>query len=372
MTKLLFFVTEDWSFCQHFLPMARAACAAGLEVVVATRVRAHAAKIAAEGCRVIALENERRSLNPFEMLVTLLRMIRIVRTERPNVVHCIALRMVVLGGIAAKLGGVRRLVLAPTGLGHLWIQNGPIERVGRAVTRLVVRCLRGPRTRLLFENPDDPRVFGLDPAGPEVVLVGGAGVDAKAFSPSPEPATPPLKVAVVSRMLVPKGIREAVEAVRQARESGIDVELHLFGIPDPSNRTSYTEADLGTWSKDEGVRWHGATADAAQVWRGHHVAMLLSYREGLPRSLVEAAAAGRPIVTTDVPGCRTVVRDGIEGFLVPPGDAVVTAQALARLAADHELRQRMGAASRARFLECFTEAGVMETAKRMYAEIAEL
>lgn len=366
MPKLLYFVTEDWSFCQHFLPMARAARTAGFEVVVATRLRAHADKIRAEGCRVVSLESERRSLNPIEILVGIFRMIQIVRGERPDIVHCIALRMVVLGGLAARLGGARILVLAPTGLGHLWIQDGIVERAARTVTRRIVTWLRGPRTRFLFENADDPREFGLDPAGAEVTLVGGAGVNPAFFPAAPEPAAPPVKVAVVSRMLVPKGIRESVEAVHRVRASGLDIELHLYGAPDLSNRTSCTEDDLQTWSRIDGIHWHGPTNDAAGVWREHHVAMLLSHREGLPRALVEASAIGRPIVATNVMGCREVVRDGIEGFLVPRGDVAAAAEALEMLATNAALRARMGAAANRRFHERFTEDAVMTRVRNLY------
>ncbi|PWB60139.1 MAG: glycosyltransferase family 1 protein [Bradyrhizobiaceae bacterium] len=370
MPKLLYLVTEDWFFVSHFLPMARAARAAGLEVVVATRLREQAARIAAEGFRTVSLESERRSLGPIEIGRSIARMAAIVRAERPDIVHCIALRMVALGGLAAKAAGARALVLAPTGLGHLWIENGPVERIGRAATRAVVgRWLRGPRTRYLFENRDDPREFGLDPDGPDVTLIGGAGVAADAAAPTAEPPAPPLRVAVVSRMLRPKGIAEAVAAVRRAREIGAAVELSLYGTPDPSNRRSCSEAELRAWSAEPGVAWRGRTDDVAGVWRGHHVAMLLSYREGTPRSLVEAAAAGRPIVATDVPGCREVVRDGIEGLLVPARDTEQAAQALVRLAGDAALRARMGAAAHARFRAAFTEEAVGRAVTGLYREL---
>jgi glycosyltransferase involved in cell wall biosynthesis len=368
MPKLLYFHSEDWAFCQHFLPMARAAQAAGFEVAVAVRVRADADRLAAAGCRVIPLEAERGSFSPFEMMRSFVRMVGIVRAERPDVVHCIALRPVVLGGLAARLGGARRLVLAPTGLGHLWIENGPAERLARPLARFVIgRVLRGASTRYLFENTDDPREFGLDPAGPDVAIVGGAGVDPAQFPASPEPPAPPVKAAVVARMLVPKGIAETVAAVRRARAQGARVELNLYGAPDPSNRRSYSEDQLRQWSAEPGIAWHGPTGDVACVWRENHVAVLLSYREGLPKGLVEAAAAGRPIVTTDVTGCREVVRDGIEGLLVPLGDIDAAARALARLAGDAPLRARMGAAAHARFRERFTEEAVMRTVTELYA-----
>src|SRR4051812_4175808 len=199
MPKLIYLVTEDWFFVSHFLPMARTASAAGFEVVVATRVRDHANAIAAAGCRVVALENERRSFGPFEALRSFWRILNIVRAERPDIVHCIALRMVVLGGLAARLGGAKRLVLAPTGLGHLWSNDGPIERVARALARFIVgRWLKRPETRYLFENTDDPREFNLDADRPPVTIVPGAGVDPQEFSPSPETPAPPVKIAVVA------------------------------------------------------------------------------------------------------------------------------------------------------------------------------
>jgi glycosyltransferase involved in cell wall biosynthesis len=369
MPKLLYLVTEDWFFVSHFLPMARTAKAAGFEVVVATRVRDHAARIVAEGCRVVSLENERRSFGPFEALGGFLRMVRVVREERPDIVHCIALRMVVLGGLAARFGGAKRLVLAPTGLGHVWSNHGPIELIARALARLVVgRWLKGPDTRYLFENTDDPREFGLDPDKPPVTIVPGAGVDPDEFSPSPEPAAPPVRVAVVARMIAPKGIAEAVAAARAARAGGASIELHLYGAPDPSNRRSCTEAELRGWSSEPGIVWHGRSNDVATVWRENHVAMLLTwYREGVPRSLIEAAASGRPIVTTDAPGCRDLVRDLREGMLVPLRDSHAAARALVELSHDADLRARLGAAARARFLERFTEAAVRASVASVYA-----
>ena len=369
MPKLLYLVTEDWFFVSHFLPMARTAKAAGFEVVVATRVRDHAARIAAEGCRVVSLESERRSFGPFEALRGFFRMVRIVREERPDLVHCIALRMVVLGGLAARLGGAKRLVLAPTGLGHLWANNGPIEIVARAVARFIVgHWLKGPDTHYLFENTDDPREFGLDPDKPPVTIVPGAGVDPDEFAPSPEPEAPPVRVAVVARMIAPKGIAEAVAAARRARALGAAIELHLYGTPDPSNRRSCTEAELRGWAEEPGIVWHGRSDDVAAVWRENHVAMLLTwYREGVPRSLIEAAACGRPIVTTDAPGCRDLVRDRREGMLVPLRDSEAAARVLVELANNADLRARFGAAARSRFLARFTEAAVCASVASVYA-----
>src|SRR5262249_24651530 len=215
MRKLLFFHSEDWAFCQHFLPMARAAQAAGFEVAVAVRVRNDAARLAAAGCRVIPLEAERRSLSAFEIVRSFVRMVRIVRVERPDGVHCIGLRPVVLGGLAARFAGVRRLVLASTGLGHLWIENGPAVRLARPLARFAIgRVLRGGGTRYLFENPEDPRAFGLEPDDPDVTIVGGAGGDPAQFPATPEPPAPPGRGPAVARLRLLQGLSQTVEAGR--------------------------------------------------------------------------------------------------------------------------------------------------------------
>jgi glycosyltransferase involved in cell wall biosynthesis len=370
MPKILYFASEDWWFLSHFRPMAEAARACGFDVVVATRVRAHGKELAAEGYKVIALEAERSSLDPFATLKSVARMIRIIRAERPAVVHCIALRMVLLGGLAAWAARQPRVVLAPTGLGYLWIQRGALVAVLRVTTRIVVAwLLRRRGTVSVFENTDDPREFRLDPYGANVVLVGGAGVDPAAFASAPEPAAPPVKVAVVARMIRPKGIAEAVAATRRARELGAPVELHLYGKPDASNRTSCSEAELRTWAAEPGIHWHGPDYDSARIYREHHIAMLLSAREGLPKTLVEAAAVGRPIVASDVVGSREVLRHGREGFLTPPGDIEAAARALVALAGDATLRARLGRAANARFHERFTVAAVTGVMARLYRDL---
>jgi glycosyltransferase involved in cell wall biosynthesis len=183
---------------------------------------------------------------------------------------------------------------------------------------------------------------------------------------------PPLRVAVVSRMLWSKGIDVAVEAVRLARAQGAPVELALYGAPDPSNRRAIAEATLRDWSRD-GVAWHGPTTDVAAVWADHHVACLPSRGgEGLPRTLLEAASCGRALVASDVPGCRSLVREGVEGLLVPPGDAPALAHALVRLSGDPGLVAGLGAAARARIeTGGFTEAAVSDGVRAVWRDLLE-
>jgi glycosyltransferase involved in cell wall biosynthesis len=368
--KLVFVVTEDWFFASHFLPMARAAAELGLEVAVVTRVRAHREAIEATGAKVIPLQAERRSLNPMAAGYAAGQLAAILKDEKADLVHCIALRSILVGGFAAALAGVGRRVYALTGLGFLGARTDRAGRLGQRAVRLLVRGLETRQTRYLFENTDDPKLLGLDPASPRVAVVGGAGIDPEALRPAPLPPQPPLRVAVVARMLWSKGIDLAVEAVKAARAGGAAVELSLYGAPDPSNPKAIPEATLKAWGAEPGIAWHGATRDVAAVWREHHVACLPSRGgEGLPRTLLEAAACGRALVTTDVPGCRTLVRDGVEGRVVPASDIGSLAEALASLAARPDLVARMGEAARARVVDGFTERDVMEAVKRLYGSI---
>jgi glycosyltransferase involved in cell wall biosynthesis len=364
-------VTEDWFFASHFLPMVRAAKEMDLEVVVVTRVRDHRPVIEQAGARVVPLEAERRSLNPMAAGYAAGRLAAILRAENPALVHCIALRAILVGGAAAVMAGVPRRVYALTGLGFLGARNDLVGHGARTALRALMRGpLQTAHTRYLFENTDDPRLLGLDPADERVTIVGGAGVDPDALEPAPLPPQPPLKVALVARMLWSKGIDLAVEAARLARTRGHAVDLSLYGLPDPSNPKAIPEEKLRQWSVEPGIAWHGATRDVAAVWREHHVCCLPSRGgEGLPRTLLEGAACGRAVVTTDVPGCRALVRDGIEGFLVPPNDPAALADAFARLAGDPALVASLGGAARARVLDGFTERHVMEAVKRLYGSL---
>jgi glycosyltransferase involved in cell wall biosynthesis len=371
MKRLVFVVTEDWFFASHFLPMARAAVAMGLSVAVVTRVRAHRAVIEATGARVVELEAERSSLNPMAAGYAAGQLAAILKGLKADIVHCIALRSILVGGTAAAMAGISGRVYALTGLGLMGARADVAGRLGRLALRQLIRGpLASKQTRFLFENPDDARALGLDPADTAVTIVGGAGIDPAQFPPGPQPPSPPLRIAIVARMLWSKGIDTAVEAVRLARAEGMAVELSLYGAPDASNRRAIPEETLRSWSRD-GVTWHGPTRDVTGVWAEHHVGCLPSRGgEGLPRTLLEAASCGRALLTTDVPGCRTLVRDGIEGVLVPPDDARSLAAAMVRLAADPLLAARMGEAARRRVIEGgFTEDAVMRAVSDLYADL---
>ncbi|QEL24204.1 glycosyltransferase family 4 protein [Bosea sp. F3-2] len=367
--KLLFVATEDWFFASHFLPMARAARELGLDVAVIARERTHRRAIEATGARLIALEAERRSLDPRALVRQIGALRRLIAAEKPDILHCIALKPIALAGLAGKLAGIDRRVYALTGLGFLGARQGMLAATARFAAIAWLRgAIDGRQVRFLFENPDDPVTLGLDPQDVgKVALVGGAGVDPLILMPSPMPPAPPLKIALVARMLWSKGVDLAVEAVGLARAEGAKVELTIHGAPDPSNPKAIPEATLKEWAARPGINWAGPTRDIEGVWKGHHLCIMPSRGgEGLPRTILEAAACGRPILTTDVPGCRSFVRDGQDGMVVPADDAVALAKALTVFARAPGLAERMGANARARLLDGHTERDVMNAVKGLY------
>jgi glycosyltransferase involved in cell wall biosynthesis len=371
---LLYVITEDWFFCSHFLPMARAAREAGFRVGVLCRVREHGERIRAEGFELHALEAERGSFNPLAALSALAGMRRALDDLRPDIVHLIALRSILVGGMAARLAGIRRRVVAVTGLGFLGASEATQARLARGLIRAFLRlALRGRDDRYLFENRSDAVLLGLDPADrARVSIVGGAGVDPDSFRPAPLPDLPPLKVALVARMLWSKGIDLAVEAVTAARVAGTDVTLTLHGAPDPSNPKAVPPETLAEWGRRPGIRFAGpvSQAEVPAIWAAHHLALLPSRGgEGLPRSLLEAAACGRAMLTTDVPGCADFVREGRNGRVTPPGDAAALAAALAGFAADPDSLGRMGIAARETVLADHTEGVIGAAVVALYRDM---
>ena len=261
--RLLFVATEDWFFASHFLPMVRAARELDYDVAVIARERQHRRIIEGAGAQLIALEAERRSLDPRAMLQQIRALKRLIEAYRPDILHCIALKPIALAGLAGKLAGVERRVYALTGLGFLGARQGLVG-CGRASGGARSGCARrsmGRRSASCSRTPTMPSASGSIPQDEtKVTIVGGAGVDPLILMPLPMPPAPPLKVAIVARMLWSKGVDLAVEAVRLARAEGARVELTIHGAPDPSNPKAIPEATLQEWSQRPGVTWAGADA----------------------------------------------------------------------------------------------------------------
>ena len=357
--KLLFLVTEDWYFCSHRLPVARAARDAGFRVAVATRVREHGGRIEAEGFALRPLRWKRRGDGIFGHVRALAEIVGLYRRERPDIVYHVALKPVLFGGIAARLMFSRRpgVVSAVMGLGIEFTGGGAGWK-----KRLLGRALRlvTATGRIIVQNPENRNaLIGLGVAAGRIALIPGSGVDTEHFAALPQPVETPVAAALVGRMLRSKGALDAAAAVRKLRPEGLAVELILAGAADPDSRDSLSEAELAALASEPGVEWLGHVGDVRTVWQRAGIALLpSSYGEGVPKALLEAASCARPIVASDMPGCREVVVPGETGLLVPPHDVAALAEAIAALAADPALRRRMGEAGRRRVVAGFAEDGI--------------
>ncbi len=365
--KILFLVTEDWYFCSHRLPIARAAREAGMEVVVATRVDKHGERIEKEGFRIVPLLWRRRSRNLFREVQAFVRLLRVYRREKPDVVHHVAMKPVLYGSAAALITRVPRQINALAGLGYVFTSPNPKARMLRPLFRAAFRKMMDrPGACFIVQNPDDRNALigaGISEPG-RIRLIRGSGVDVDHFTPGHEPGGTPT-VTMVSRMLWNKGVGEMVEAARLLRKREVRARVWLVGEPDLENPESVPESELRRWHAEGVVEWKGYVDDILAVWSQTHVAVLPSYYgEGVPKTMIEAAACGLPAVTADWPGCREIVHDGENGYLVPPGDAVALADAIESLLADESLRGRMGARGRELVTEAFSEPNVSSLIKR--------
>jgi glycosyltransferase involved in cell wall biosynthesis len=377
--KLLFLVTEDWYFCSHRLPVARAARDDGFEVVVATRVRAHGTQITDEGFALRPLAWRRRGDGIVGAARVIAAIAALYRAERPDILHHVALKPVLYGGLSRALAfrgaaDAPATVDAVMGLGSGFSASGLAPRLRRLALSLALRLAAGRgRNRVVVQNPEDGAAlaaFGIERQ--RIALIRGSGVDIRRFVPLPMPHGDKVTVALVSRMLRDKGVLDAVDAIRLLRERGLPVELILAGPTDPDNPGSLSAQSLSALAVEPGVTWLGAVADVREVWRRAAVAVLPStYGEGVPKALLEAAACARPIVASDVPGCREAVLTGenASGILVPPHNVGALADAIAVLAADPARRAEMGRRGRKLIETRFAEEIVAGTTLALYRAV---
>ncbi|MHB1128767.1 MAG: glycosyltransferase family 4 protein [Ilumatobacteraceae bacterium] len=371
--KLLYIITEDWFFTSHFLERAVVAKLHGFDVAVATRSKSDASRIEAHGIRVIPVEFSRHGLNPIRELATVRQLRRAIKAFDPNIVHNIALKPVVLGTLAARTCRIQHIVNAPVGMGYIFSSHDRKARILRPFIRQIFRLLLNPRgSRVIIENQDDfeSLISSHFVRKDDLILIKGAGVDTDVFVPTPEPAGP-IVISLISRMLRDKGVVEFVNAARFVAKTGVDVRFQLIGDIDSGNPTTLKQSQLEEWNREGIVSWKGHVSDIPTVLSGSHIVCLPSYREGLPKSLIEALAAGRPVVTTNVPGCREVVIDEDNGLLVEPRDPRALADALQRLIADKELRIKFGAAGRLRAEHEFSATRINSQTLAVYESLAK-
>jgi glycosyltransferase involved in cell wall biosynthesis len=353
--RILYLVTEDWYFLSHRLPMARAAKAAGYEVHVATRIKDGEAAIKREGFVPHALDWSRGSLSPQGSISAVFELRRLIKSLAPDILHNVSLKPVLLGTTASLGFGQTAVVNSLTGVGTLFIGEAKVSAATRHAVRYALSALlRRKRSRTVVQNPDDwDFVLDLGVSPDNIVLIPGSGVDTDHLTVLPEPP-PPVTAAYVGRMLADKGVVTLIQAYSLLATRGVQLQLLLAGDTDRENPGSLAPEQLREFASLYGIHWLGHVTNIRKVWEMAHFAVLASRREGLPKSLLEAAACGRPMVATDAPGCREIAIAGQTALTVPIDDVEALAEAMARMADDKAMRERFGKAARALVEEKFS------------------
>lgn len=372
--RLLFVINDLDFFVSHRLPIAIAARQASMEVRVAAAPSPAEARLHAEGIGFDAVPVTRSGAHLVQELRVIWRLFRLFRSWKPDIVHSVTIKAVLYGGLAARFARVPALVSAISGLGHVFIQRGFRAALARTLVMRGYRiALSHPRSRVIFQNPDDRATFLRARAARDhdTVLIRGSGVSLDAFRPVLEPPGPVLLV-LASRMLSTKGVGDFVAAAVRLKAQGVDARFALVGPSDPHNPAGIPEIALRAWQSGGHVEWWGRRDDMPKVFAQAHVVCLPTvYGEGVPKVLIEAAACGRPIVATDVPGCREVVQNEVNGLLVPPGNVEALCHALKRLIDDAALRREMGRQGRELAERHFSLADVVQKTLAVYRDLLD-
>lgn len=369
--RLLLLITEDWYFWSHRLDVARAARDAGFDVMIATRVTDHGERIEREGFRLFPISLVRQSRNPFVELAAVLELVRLYRREQPAIVHHVALKPILYGSLAAWISCIPAVVNAFAGLGYAFTDETRRKSMAhRFLCRALSTLLRLSKSVVIFQNKDDRELL-LEEGVVETQqtrIIPGSGVDTKRFDVSPSTEDRPI-VMLASRMLWDKGIGEFVEATRHLKQNGLSARYVLVGRCDEHNPAAIEPAQLRRWVEEGLVEWWEHRDDMPQTFASATIVVLPSYREGLPKVLLEAAACGKPLIATDVPGCRQVVTQGVNGHLVPARDPAALATAIDSLLRDASLRAAMGMAGREMVLRAFSVEKVASQVVDLYREL---
>jgi glycosyltransferase involved in cell wall biosynthesis len=358
MLKILLFANTDWYLYNFRLSLAKDLRDQGHEVILLSPPGGFQKFLQENGFQLISFPFSRQGINPLYEIWTLWQLIRIYHRVQPDIVHHFTIKPVIYGSLAANLLRIRGVINSITGLGHLFIDPSPVTRLLRIVAKWLYRIsLRN--TQVIFENPEDRDIFIKNRLLKAECshLIMGTGVDVEKFSPANKHNDVPV-VLFSSRMLATKGVLEYIEAVRILKKNGFKARFALAGTTDPGNPASVTDEQIESWKQSDLVEWWGWREDMPNTLAQTDIFCLPSYREGVPNALIEACACGLPIVTTDVPGCRDVVTNGVNGLLVPVRNAFALANALETLLTSPDLRQAMGTAGRETAISKFSTTKV--------------
>lgn len=373
--KIVLFANTDWYLYNFRLSTALQLQSLGADVVMVSPPGDFGARFAAHGIEWRTLPMRRSSLNPLREAWVLRALARLLASERPDLLHSFTAKCAVYGALAGRMAGVPAMVNAVAGMGYVFASESLKARVLRPMVGALMRASLGSgNSRVILQNPDDANLFAdlrLAPAE-KIRVIRSSGVDITRFSPAPRaPSTRPLRVLLAARLLREKGIGEFAEAAMLLKQQGRQIDFLLAGTPDPGNPNSVRRDEVEDWQRSGALRWLGHVEDMPALMRRVDVMALPSYyREGVPKSLIEGAASGLALVTTDLPGCReVVVEDGVDGLHVQPRSAASLAAALARLDDDRELLQRLGERARQQALRNFDLRGVIRRTLEVYDEL---
>ncbi len=377
--KIALFANTDWYLYNFRLSTALRLKSLGVEVVMASPPGDFGSRFAEHGIAWRTLPMDRSSLNPLRETQVLHSLTKLLASERPDLLHNFTVKCAVYGAVAARLAKVPAVVNAVAGMGYVFTSDHLKARALRpVVSDLMRRTLSSGNSRVILQNPDDVDLFHAMRLAPEekIRLIRSSGVDTSRFyPPSRDSGTPrPLRVLLAARLLWEKGIGEFAEAAALLRRQGRNIEFLLAGTPDPGNPRSVPHAQIETWQQQGLLQWLGHVDDMPALMREADVMALPSYyREGVPKSLIEGAASGLALVTTDLPGCREAVADhGIDGLHVEPRSAESLAHALARLDDDRVLLRRLGEKARERALLHFDQRQVIQKTIDVYNELLRM
>lgn len=376
MPKVVLFANTDWYLYNFRMSFARTLREEGFEVILLSPDGEYGPKLRDLGFCWHAVPMNRRSLNPLRELALVMWLARFFAREKPQIVHGFTIKSAVYGSLASKLASVPARVNAVAGMGYVFTSGDLKARVLKPLVRQVMRlALNGRDSILVLQNPDDIRLFESARIVNQkaIRLIKGSGVDLTRFKmnggAAQEPGLP-LRLLLAARLVWDKGIAEYVEAARLLRREHRTVRFLLAGSPDDGNPASVSAAVVESWVKEGLVEWLGQVSDMPKLFSEVDVMVLPSYREGLPKALIEAAACGLPLITTDAPGCREVVSEsGVDGISIPVRDVPALAAAIRLLDDDREMGRKLGRAAREKALINFDERIVIEKTLSVYREL---
>lgn len=370
--KILIVANTDWYLFRFRLPLAQYLRRQGENVVFVSPSGAYASQLHTNGFRWLRWEVGRQSVNPFHEIAAIWKLRQIISRENPDLVHLHTIKPVLYGSLATLGRKKAALVRSITGRGYVFLGKDLRARLLKPLVKLIYRFALGSgRGVTVFENETDRNYFvdqnliSLERS----LVIEGVGVDTGLYTPLAEPEGIPT-VVLAGRMLWDKGVGDFVEAARILR-SKVSARFVLVGQPDAGNPASIAVEVLKRWVEEGVVEWWGWKPDIGEVFSECHIVTLPSFGEGVPTVLLEAASCARPIVATDVPGCRDVVINGVNGFTVPARDPSALAEAIEKLILDPEARRVMGQAGRELMLRRFSSAIINLSTHKVYQSLVE-